>query len=53
MGDRYGRRAAYQINLLIFGLASLARAFAPSMEWLIGARLDPEDAAPRQMQFAE
>lgn len=39
VGDRYGRRTAYQVNLLIFGLASLAGAFAPSMPWLIAARL--------------
>ncbi len=37
-GDRYGRRFAYQINLLVFGLASLAGAMAPSMSWLIAAR---------------
>ena len=37
-GDRYGRRFSYQVNLLIFGLASLAGAAAPSMEWLIAAR---------------
>lgn len=35
LGDRYGRRFTYQTNLLIFGLASLAAAFAPSMAWLI------------------
>ena len=29
LGDRYGRRFTYQFNLLIFGLASLAAAFAP------------------------
>ena len=28
VGDRFGRRFTYQINLLIFGLASLAAAFA-------------------------
>jgi len=39
LGDRYGRRFAYQINLLIIGLTSFAAALAPSMEWLIGARL--------------
>jgi putative MFS transporter len=39
MGDRLGRRIAYQVNLLIFGLASLAGAFAPSIDWLIAARL--------------
>ncbi len=37
-GDRFGRRAAYQVNLLLFGLASLAGAMAPSMGWLIAAR---------------
>ena len=37
-GDRYGRRFSYQLNLLIFGLASLAGAVAPSIEWLIAAR---------------
>src|ERR1700744_3736248 len=38
LGDRYGRRFSYQANLLIFGIASLAGACAPSMTWLIGAR---------------
>src|SRR5262249_22386210 len=37
-GDRYGRRFSYQLNLLIFGIASLAGAAAPSIEWLIAAR---------------
>jgi len=31
LGDRYGRRFTYQFNLMIFGLASLAAAFAPDM----------------------
>lgn len=35
LGDRYGRRFNYQANLAIFGLASIAAAFAPSMEALI------------------
>src|SRR3981081_3890753 len=35
LGDRYGRRFTYQANLAIFGLASLAAAFAPSMLALI------------------
>ena len=35
VGDALGRRFTYQINLLIFGLASLAAAFAPNMTWLI------------------
>ncbi len=34
LGDRYGRRFTYQFNLMIFGLASLAAAFAPNMETL-------------------
>jgi MFS transporter, putative metabolite:H+ symporter len=38
LGDRYGRRYSYQLNLLIFGLASLVGAAAPSMDVLIGAR---------------
>ena len=38
IGDRLGRRFAYQANLLIFGFASLAAALAPSMTWLIAAR---------------
>ncbi len=35
LGDRYGRRFTYQANLIIFGLASVAAAFAPSMPVLI------------------
>jgi putative MFS transporter len=35
LGDRYGRRFTYQANLAVFGLASLAAAFAPSMLVLI------------------
>jgi putative MFS transporter len=35
LGDRYGRRFTYQANLAIFGLASIAAAFAPSMSLLI------------------
>lgn len=38
LGDRYGRRFTYQINLALFGLASLAAAFAPDMTVLIGLR---------------
>ncbi len=37
-GDRYGRRFSYQMNLLVFGLASLAGALVPSIGWLIAAR---------------
>ena len=38
LGDRYGRRFTYQANLIIFGLASVAAAFAPSMPALIVLR---------------
>jgi putative MFS transporter len=38
LGDRFGRRFTYQVNLLIFGLASLAAAFAQNMEQLIACR---------------
>jgi MFS transporter, putative metabolite:H+ symporter len=38
LGDRYGRRFSYQFNLLLFGLASLAAAAAPTIDWLIAAR---------------
>jgi putative MFS transporter len=31
LGDHLGRRFTYQFNLVIFGLASLAAAFAPDM----------------------
>jgi MFS transporter, putative metabolite:H+ symporter len=35
LGDRFGRRFTYQANLIIFGLASIASAFAPNMPTLI------------------
>jgi MFS transporter, putative metabolite:H+ symporter len=35
LGDRYGRRFTYQANLIIFGLASIASAFSPTMSVLI------------------
>ena len=38
LGDRYGRRFTYQANLGIFGLASIAAAFAPAMGTLIALR---------------
>ncbi|MEY8000485.1 MFS transporter [Clostridium sp. Mt-5] len=37
-GDRWGRKFAYQVNLLIFGLATLVAAFTPNMTVLIGLR---------------
>jgi MFS transporter, putative metabolite:H+ symporter len=39
IGDRYGRRFTYQVNLAVFGLASLAAAFAPDMTSLNWLRL--------------
>ncbi len=38
LGDWFGRRFTYQVNLLIFGLAALAAAFAQNMEQLIACR---------------
>lgn len=38
VGDRYGRRFTYQVNLLVFGLASLAAAFAANIDQLIACR---------------
>ena len=38
VGDAMGRRFTYQINLLVFGLASLAAAFAQDMTQLIICR---------------
>ena len=38
VGDRFGRSFSYQFNLALFGLASLAAAFAPNMTVLIVLR---------------
>ncbi len=38
LADRYGRRKPLLAGVTLFTLASLACSFAPSMEWLIGAR---------------
>ena len=38
LGDRIGRRYCYQINLAIFGIASLAAAFSPNIYVLIALR---------------
>ncbi|HEY6024460.1 MAG TPA: MFS transporter [Pseudolabrys sp.] len=38
VGDRFGRRFTYQVNLLVFGLASIAAAFAQDMNQLIICR---------------
>src|SRR5689334_11672724 len=38
LGDRFGRRTMYQLNLLLFGLITLISAFAPSFEFLVACR---------------
>jgi putative MFS transporter len=38
LGDRFGRKFAYQFNLAIFGALCIASAFAPSMAWLTALR---------------
>ena len=38
LGDRIGHRRIFLIGLMLFGLASLLAAFAPTPEFLIGAR---------------
>jgi MFS transporter, putative metabolite:H+ symporter len=38
LGDRHGRRFTYQANLALFGIASIASAFAPTMSFLIFCR---------------
>ncbi|HYZ39962.1 MAG TPA: MFS transporter [Stellaceae bacterium] len=36
--DRFGRKAIYQFNLLLFGVATIGAALAPSFFWLIVGR---------------
>ena len=38
LGDHFGRKTAYQINLLIFGVPTLISAFLPNIESLIAMR---------------
>ncbi|MFF7710009.1 MFS transporter [Pseudomonas sp. NPDC007930] len=38
LGDHLGRRASYQFNLLLFGIASLLACFVPNIESLIVLR---------------
>jgi EmrB/QacA subfamily drug resistance transporter len=38
LGDRFGRRGALQVGLVVFGLGSLASAFANSADQLIATR---------------
>jgi MFS transporter, putative metabolite:H+ symporter len=33
--DRFGRKAVYQFNLLLFGIATIAGAWSPSYSWLV------------------
>ncbi|MDQ2991304.1 MAG: MFS transporter [Candidatus Eremiobacteraeota bacterium] len=39
LGDRYGRRRIFQIGIALFAVASLACALAPSIQFLIAARV--------------
>lgn len=39
IGDRYGRRRAFIIGLVIFAIASAACGFAPTAGWLVAGRL--------------
>jgi MFS transporter, putative metabolite:H+ symporter len=36
--DRFGRKTVYQFNLLLYGLATIAAAFSPSIVWLAALR---------------
>ena len=38
VADRFGRRVPLLVGVSLFTLASLACAFAPNLQWLIGAR---------------
>src|SRR5258708_1247136 len=46
VGDKFGRRFTYQVNLLIFGLASLAAAFPQDINQLLSSPLVPALAPP-------
>ena len=39
LGDRYGRRHVMMIGLVGFGISSIGCGVAPSISWLIGARM--------------
>ena len=39
LGDKYGTKLIFQIGMGIFSLGSFLCAFAPSIEWLVGARI--------------
>ena len=36
--DRFGRKAVYQFNLLLFGIATIGAALAPNLFWLLVGR---------------
>ena len=36
--DRFGRKAVYQFNLLLFGVATIGAALAPNLLWLLVGR---------------
>jgi putative MFS transporter len=36
--DRFGRKAVYQFNLLMFGIATIAGAWSPNLTWLLVCR---------------
>jgi DHA2 family multidrug resistance protein-like MFS transporter len=38
LGDRFGHRRMFVAGLVVFGLASLAAAYAPDPLWLVGGR---------------
>lgn len=38
IGDRFGRRFSYQLNLLVFAVSGVAAALAPTFEFLVGTR---------------
>nr|WP_245162049.1 MFS transporter [Brevibacterium marinum] len=38
VGDKFGRRMSYQINLLVFAVAGFGAALAPTFEFLVGTR---------------
>ena len=39
LGDRFGRRRVFSIGVVLFSLASAVCALAPTIEWLIAARV--------------
>ena len=36
--DRFGRKAVYEFNLLLYGVATIAAAFSPNFIWLAAFR---------------